>query len=81
MARREPIRVAVIFEPGRQLRLVWFERNRRQHKVVETTYRWSDRVGETLRHHFAVTDGEALYELVYTPLDGIWTLREERAGA
>jgi hypothetical protein len=81
MARKESVRVAVIFEPGKPLRLVWFERNRQQHKVVETTYTWQDHHGDKLQRHYAVTDGEALYELVYIPVDGTWTLREQQAVA
>lgn len=75
----EKIRVAAIFEPGKRLRPVWFERNRRQHKVVETTYSWSDKMGETPLFHFAVSDGEALFELIYNPLDGSWTLTSQQA--
>lgn len=81
MARRVPVRVAVIFEPGKRLKLVWFERNRQQHKVVETTYCWQDHLGDKLQQHFAVTDGEALYELIYCPMDGTWTLRDQQAVA
>lgn len=77
--RGEQVRVAVVFEPGRSPRPVWFERNRRQHKVVATTYRWCDRAGELPLQHFAVTDGEALYELVYSPLEGTWTLTCQQA--
>ena len=76
---RKTIRVAVIFEPGKRLRPVWFEHNRRQHRVVETTYSWNDKVGETPLVHFAVSDGEALFELVYSPLDGSWTLASQQA--
>ncbi len=81
MPRREPVRVAVIFEPGKRIKLVWFERNRRQHRVVETTYAWQDRVGDRLEQHFAVTDGESLFELVYSPLEGTWTLVAQQAVA
>lgn len=75
----EPVRVAAIFEPGKRIRLVWFERNRRQYKVVQTTYSWRDRVGDTPLHHFMVTDGEALFELIYNPLQGSWTLVAQKA--
>lgn len=81
MPRKEPVRVAVIFEPGKGLRLVWFDRHRQQHVVKETTYRWEDRVGEKPHMHFTVTDGEALYELVYSPLDSTWTLTDQQAVA
>ena len=75
----EPVRVAAIFEPGKRIRLVWFERNRRQYKVVQTTYSWRDRVGDVPLYHFTVTDGEALFELIYNPLQGSWTLVAQKA--
>jgi len=74
----EKVRVAAVFEPGKRIRPVWFERHRRQHKVVETTYSWRDQVGETTRLHFTVSDGEALFELVYNPHDGNWTLKDKQ---
>ena len=79
MAAREPVRVAVVFAPGKRLRPVWFERGGRQHKVVEITYAWHDRVGDKVEQHFAVTDGEALFELVYSPLEGTWMLMAQQA--
>ncbi len=79
VVRRERVRVAAIFEPGKRLRPVWFEHNRRQHKVVETTYSWSDRVGDTTFLHFAVSDGEALFELIYNLKDGSWILETQQA--
>lgn len=71
--------MAAIFEPGKPLRPVWFERNRRQYKVVETTYRWQECSGDQPELHFTVTDGEALFELVYNPLQGSWTLHDQQA--
>ncbi len=71
----KPVRIAVVFEPGKKARPVWFELNRRQHKVAETTYHWKDAVGNTPLFHYAVTDGEALYELVFNPIDQSWTLK------
>ena len=71
---REPIRIAAIFTPGQRLRPVWFDWRRRQHRVLETTYSWQEQVGETIFLHFAVTDGGALYELVYNTKDQNWRL-------
>jgi hypothetical protein len=81
MAKREPVRVAVIFEPGKGVRLIWFDRQRRQHVVKETTYRWQSRIGDKPQLHFTVTDGEALYELVYSPLESSWTLTDQQVTA
>ena len=74
-------REAAIFEPGKHIRPVWFERNRRQHRVLKTTYTWKDMVGETTLLHFAVTDGEALFELIYNPREGSWSLVAQQASS
>lgn len=79
--RGETIRVAAIFEPGKRIRPVWFERNQRQHKVVETTYSWRDQIGDTQFAHFTVSDGEALFELVYNLKEGTWTLQAQQAAS
>ena len=79
--RGEKIRVAAIFEPGKHIRPVWFERNWRQHKVAEITYSWSDQIGDTRFIHFTVSDGEALFELVYNLKDNSWTLSAQQAAS
>ena len=71
---RTPIRVAVIFSPGGKVTPKWFEFNRRKHEVKETTYFWQDRLGEVSLMHYAVSDGEALYELVYNTCEHTWAL-------
>lgn len=73
------IRLAAIFEPGKPLRPVWFELDRRKHTLREPSYRWESRIGEVTLLHFNASDGEALYELVYNPADQSWTLHEQRA--
>ena len=74
MLKGDPIRIAVIYEPGKRFRPVWFELNRKQHNVVETTYHWRDKIGEARYLDYTVTDGGALYELIFNPLDQVWTL-------
>lgn len=74
----QPTRIAVIYEAGKRPKPVWFELNRRQHKVTETTYFWRDRTGDTPLMHYAVSDGEALYELVFNPKDESWTIQNHR---
>ena len=70
----EPIRTAVVFTPGQHIRPVWFDWHRRQHRIVQTTYSWQEKKGDTTLLHFSVTDGEALYELVYNTKDQTWLL-------
>ena len=81
MPARESIRVAVIFEPGRRLRPVWFDRKNQRCQVKEITYAWQDRLGDKVLQHFTVTDGEALYELIYSAADGTWVLGSQQAAS
>ena len=76
----EKVRVAAVFEPGKRIRPVWFERHRRQHKVVETTYSWRDQVGDTTLVHFTVSDGEATLKRFYRERDGRIRLQAENPG-
>jgi hypothetical protein len=71
---REPIRTAAIFTPGHQLRPVWFEWRRRKHTILETTYFWREKAGDALLLHFSVTDGEAMFELIYNTAEQNWIL-------
>lgn len=70
-----PVRIAVVFRPGEKAKPVWFELNRKQHKIARTTYHWKDRVGDApLLHWAVVTEDDALYELVFNALDQSWEL-------
>lgn len=73
-----PVRIAVLFEPGKKARPVWFELDRRQHRITDSTYHWQDRVGERQFLHYAVTDDEGLYELIFDPADQSWTLHRQQ---
>ena len=80
MRVKEPIRVAVVFGPGRSIRPVWFDWKSRKHAVLETTYVWSDLKGDARRLHFAVRDSCGLYELVYDTAEQTWELTGLEAG-
>ena len=69
-----PIRVAAIFSSDGKIAPKWFELNRRKIEIKEMTYFWKDRFGEILLLHFAVTDGEANYELVFNTTYQTWSL-------
>lgn len=71
---REHIRVGVIHGPGNRLRPVWFDWRRRKHEVRDVTYHWRHRAGDELLLHYSVTDGTALYELVYNTAEQTWVL-------
>jgi hypothetical protein len=71
----KPVRIAVVYQPGEKIRPIWFELNRKQHRVAKTTYFWKDRMGDTPLLHFAVIDeNEALFELVLNTHDQSWML-------
>jgi hypothetical protein len=71
---REPIRIATVFAPGRQIRPVWFDWHNRKHTVLETCYVWEEQHGDTNLLHFSVRDEAALYELVYDTKEQSWSL-------
>ena len=72
---RTPLRVAVIFSSGGKLIPKWFELGRRKYEIKETTYFWRDHIGEVPHMHYAVSDGQALYELVFNTCDQTWTVQ------
>ena len=71
---KEPIRIATIFTPGRLIKPVWFDWHNRKHTILETTYHWKEQVGAATLLHFSVTDGEALFDLVYNTTEQSWLL-------
>lgn len=71
---KEQIRIATIFTPGRLIKPVWFDWHNRKHTILETTYHWKEQTGAATLLYFSVTDGEALYDLVYNTLDQSWLL-------
>jgi hypothetical protein len=70
----DDIRVGVIHGPAGKIEPVWFDLNRRQHRIRQITNRWHERRGSQLLFHFHVTDDGALYELVYNSAEGVWHL-------
>lgn len=79
MMSGQPVRIAVVFQPGAKAKPVCFELNRKQHKIIRTTYYWKDRVGDApLLHWAVVTEDDALYELVFNTLDQSWVLYPHR---
>lgn len=74
MRVKEPIRVAVVFGPGRSMKPVWFDWHNRKHAILETTYTWSDLKGDARCLHFSVRDEGGLYELTYDTGEQTWSL-------
>lgn len=59
---QDPVEVEARFSP-RGMRPMWFVWQGRRRAVREITCAWSERDGAAVHRCFAVTDGEALYEL------------------
>jgi hypothetical protein len=74
MRVKDPIRVAVVFGPGRSIRPVWFDRQRVKHAILETTYTWEEQRGGSRVLHFSVKDEKGLYELSYDTAQLTWEL-------
>jgi hypothetical protein len=71
---RENIRVGVIHGPGARVNPIWFDWRRQKHTIKEVTYHWRNMLGDAPLLHYSVTDGTALYELIYDVSRQIWTL-------
>lgn len=71
----EGIRVAAVHGPGGCVRPVWFELLRKQHRIVEVTNSWREKQGRDELVYFHVSDGGALFELVYKPAGLCWNLQ------
>ena len=71
---REPIRIAAIFAPGRQIKPVWFDWHNRKHTILETCYSWQEQSGNTVLLHFSVRVEDDMYELVYNTREQSWKL-------
>jgi hypothetical protein len=80
MVKGQPLRIGVVYQPGKRAKPVWIELNRQQVKIKETTYYWKDRVGETPLIHYAVTTEETgdLYELIFNPLNESWEIHSHK---
>jgi len=68
-----PIKVAAVFSRG-EIRPVWFALNGKQIRIRETTYVWKTWEGSATIIHFAVTDGQGLYEICYNAETLGWKL-------
>ena len=70
----ERIVAGVVFGDGRAIRPAWFRWGGRRIAVREITYTWVRREGRAVLHHFTVTDGATLYEIVYNTESSEWRL-------
>ncbi len=69
----EPVQVGAVFKKAGVLPR-WFLYHGKKIKVREVTYSWKENVGQSLFHHFSVSDGINLYDLVFQPERLFWKL-------
>ncbi len=74
----EPIKVGAVFGAdyigGKKIKPVWFTWKRRQYRIKEVTYTWTNKEGSPFVHYFSVTDGQNLYEISYNTETMVWKL-------
>ncbi|MFH0839184.1 MAG: hypothetical protein V1893_03255 [Candidatus Omnitrophota bacterium] len=70
----EPISVGVVFDKGPKP--VWFKWKGTLHKIEHLTYRWKDRVGDSMRHYFSVDIGGTIYQIYFSDRELTWYMEE-----
>ncbi|MEO0108274.1 MAG: hypothetical protein ABIK62_03775 [candidate division WOR-3 bacterium] len=83
----EPVRVQVTFEPvfvrrnenefafpHHKIKPRAFIWQNREYQVSEITYVWRELIGEVFVYHFAVTEGDNVFELCFNTSTMDWTL-------
>lgn len=76
----ERISVVAYFTPSYKLKPVRFIWGNRQFNIQEITYHWITKDGMSIRHHFSVTDGKTLYEIVFDIHSLVWLLEKVDTG-
>ena len=72
----EPVIVGAVFGSPSKVRPAWFIWNGRRHNVKETNFTWVERKGRTSLHHFAVSDGVDIFELILNAETLTWRLEQ-----
>jgi hypothetical protein len=70
----EKISVLVCFGDGEKLRPYRFKWGGRVFNIKDVTYSWIDTLGSAKIYHFAVTDGNTVFELGFNSLSMDWRL-------
>jgi hypothetical protein len=83
----EPVKVDVIFEtlpclknakgmvfPHHKIKPQSFSWRGREYRVREITYVWREAIGDALVYHFAVTEGDNIFELCFNNSTMEWAL-------
>ena len=73
----QPIRVAVIYEPGRSHpKPIWFDLDGVQVKIIEVCYFWQSHQGKAQLNHYSVNTDAGLFELIHNTLDQSWRVQQ-----
>ena len=76
MSPMEDISVIASFGLPYKLRPVRFRWAGRVRDVREVTYHWQSCQGEARLYHFAVTDGDSVYELTFDSQSLVWRIED-----
>ena len=69
------IRVAVIFEPGKHAKPIWFDMNGDKATVLEECYFWLSNEGKAQISHYSLNTEKGLYELQFNSIDQGWRIK------
>ncbi|HOJ39151.1 MAG TPA: hypothetical protein PKX93_06770 [bacterium] len=69
----EPIKVATIFTQGK-VKICWFIWKGKRRDAVNTTFFWKSYRGEKRIYHFALSNGQEVFEISFCPEDLSWYL-------
>lgn len=70
----DTVKVGVVFDESGKIIPKWFVWNGRRYDITRTTFVWKVQEGRSVIHHFAVTDGDNMYELCYNTAELSWRL-------
>jgi hypothetical protein len=70
------IRVAVIYEPERKPKPIWFDLDGEQIRIQEVCYFWQSHQGKAQLNHYSVQTEQGLYELIFNTLDQTWRVQQ-----
>lgn len=72
----ESVIVGAVFGSPSTVRPAWFIWNGKRYDIEETNFTWVERKGRTSLHHFAVSDGADIFELILNAETLTWRLEQ-----
>ncbi len=69
----EPVQVETFFS-GRKITPRWFLWNGRKINITRVTQTWEEKEGGHKTYHFAVYDGQSVFNIIFDPAGLAWRL-------